>query len=463
VVTAVEEAVESSIEPRDFLTTPDGGPYCVKGTVGPQYEDVVILGMELAGDPATADCTAKPLGMAVGERPTVMPTGDGIAVNFVKGGGSGGGGDTGFTWRVQIEGANGSSDENERWCATVTETQGKVFIPYEKFDTQCWYVNADGTKAADYAGAPYTKGTPIAAVSFLVPGTLDSETPFEFCVNGFAPGTSAADAPDGSAVAGDITGTVGDDSADGDYRRVKVTADGHDYIIQNNNWGNESGELVLTYKNNSFQITAGSGNGGDAPASFPSIFIGNNGNTMNGAYSTKPGDKLPIQISSINKIDTHFKWSGSTSVFNATYDVWFASSPPNGRYNDGLNGFVMVWTHAPGGGKQPIGSDIADATIEGHNWDVWVGPRGQGPGGEADLTPDSQAAVVSYVTKDGDINDFQFDLKKFIDNAVGRSGNGSKTFDGSLYLTDVFAGFEIWSGGSGGNLGVDEFTCVVNP
>jgi len=25
----------------------------------------------------------------------------------------------------------------------------------------------------------------------------------------------------------------------------------------------------------------------------------------------------------------------------------------------------------------------------------------------------------------------------------------------------VFAGFEIWNGGSGGNLSVDEFKCVV--
>ncbi len=31
----------------------------------------------------------------------------------------------------------------------------------------------------------------------------------------------------------------------------------------------------------------------------------------------------------------------------------------------------------------------------------------------------------------------------------------------SMYLTDVFGGFEIWSGGSGGNLSVDEFKCIV--
>jgi len=31
----------------------------------------------------------------------------------------------------------------------------------------------------------------------------------------------------------------------------------------------------------------------------------------------------------------------------------------------------------------------------------------------------------------------------------------------TMYLTDVFAGFEIWNGGSGGNLSLDEFKAVV--
>jgi hypothetical protein len=31
-----------------------------------------------------------------------------------------------------------------------------------------------------------------------------------------------------------------------------------------------------------------------------------------------------------------------------------------------------------------------------------------------------------------------------------------------MYLTDVFGGFEIWEGGAGGNLAVDEFKAVVS-
>src|SRR5690606_12846909 len=134
---------------------------------------------------------------------------------------------------------------------------------------------------------------PISAVVFTVPGE-PAPTPFDFCVNGVADGNSEADAPDGPAVAGDQTGTVGGTgSRDLDFDRAKIVVDGEQYIIQNNNWGNPDGtDLILNYVNNSFTVVQGSGSpaGGGAPASFPSIYIGNNGNTANGVYSTKATD-----------------------------------------------------------------------------------------------------------------------------------------------------------------------------
>jgi hypothetical protein len=443
---------QSTIAPRDFVDVADGGPYCVSGEVAQHgdWKAVALLGFDVASPPG-ADCSAKPLGETVGTRPTVEATGAGIAVNFVKQGD-----DTGFTWRVQVEGADGSSDEAQRWCANIQATSGKVFIPYGEFDTQCWHVNTDGTTGADYTGAKYDM-EPISAVTFTVPSSDTVATPYQFCVNGFAEGSSENDAPDGSAVASAERGSIG---VGNNYDRAKVTVDGETYVIQNNNWG-ENGDLVLDYSSNSFVIASGNGTGDSAPASFPSIFIGANGFTENGAKSTSSTDNLPIQISSIQSIPTRFRWSGSTNTFNATYDVWFASSPPNGRYNDGLNGFVMVWTHLPGNGKVPIGSDVDDVMIEGRMWDVWVGPRGQGPNSQdADITPDENAPVISYLTKNGDIPDYSFNLKAFIDDAVSRGG-GASSFTNSLYLTDVFVGFEIWNGGAGGNLAVDEFTINV--
>jgi hypothetical protein len=241
-----------------------------------------------------------------------------------------------------------------------------------------------------------------------------------------------------------------------DFARAKVNVGGENYIIQNNNWGNPDGtDLILTYLNNSFKITGGSGTGASAPASFPSIYIGNNGNTANGVYSTSTTDNMPVQISAIKDISTTFRYSGSTPVYNACYDIWFANSPPTMEYKDGINGFVMVWLRDPSG-KQPIGSQVATGVmVAGQPWNVWVGPRGEGPAGP------NNAPVVSFVnpTEDNDSRAQSFtnvNLKDFLVKAADW-GIGA-----NMYLTDVFAGFEIWQGGSGGNLSVDEFKCVVN-
>lgn len=438
---------ETTITPADFVAKPPADAFCVSGSVGPTYESVAILGFNV-NQPTSTSCVAKaPDPNAVGE-PSVTPMADGLAVNFVKKGAN-----TAFTLRVQVQGPNGHKEgaagEADRWCATITETQGKVFVPYTMFTPKCWEATADKR------GTPYAK-QPISAVSFTVPGTMGAATPYDFCVNGFTYGTKADDAPDGPAVAGDQVGKVGTTvSPSGDFARAKVKVGGKDYIIQNNNWGNPSGtNLILSYKNNSFVITEGSGTGASAPASFPSIYIGNNGETANGVYSTKGSDGLPVQISAITSLPSTLRYSGSTNVYNAAYDIWFANSIPTAAYNDGIDGFVMIWLRDPGG-KQPIGSLQETVTIAGQSWGVWVGPRGDGPAGYND------APVVSFVNPTENDNSRaqsfkNVDLKAFF-TAAAKHGISS-----NMYLTDVFGGFEIWDGGAGGNLAVDEFTAVVN-
>jgi hypothetical protein len=89
-------------------------------------------------------------------------------------------------------------------------------------------------------------------------------------------------------------------------------------------------------------------------------------------------------------------------------------------------------------------------------WDLWVGARG-GNG------PDSNNPVINYVAP-STVTALSFDLKLFIQDAVARSSSGRLngfTFSDQLFLTDVFAGFEIWSGGAG--LKVDEFSAQINP
>lgn len=437
----------TTITPKDFMAKPAADPFCVSGSVGPTYESVALLGFNV-NEPPPASCAFKAADPNGAGPPSVVPTAEGLAVNFVKRGA-----DTAFILRVQIQGPNGhkpgTAGESDRWCATLTETQGKIFVPYSSFTPKCWALTPE------LKGTPYAK-QPISAVVFSAPGKLTA-TPYDFCVNGFTYGATAAEAPDGPAVASDQKGTVGTSvSPDGDFARAKVTVGGENYIIQNNNWGNPTGtDLILNYINNSFKITSGSGTGASAPASFPSIYIGNNGATANGVYSTKTTDNLPIQISAITSLPSTFRYSGSTGSYNSTYDIWFANSPPTAEYKDGINGFVMVWLRDPSG-KQPIGSvQASNVMIAGQPWNVWVGPRGDGPAGY------NNAPVVSFVnpTEDNDSRAQSFkevDLKAFFTAAA------SYGIPASMYLTDVFAGFEIWSGGAGGNLSVDEFKAVVN-
>jgi Glycosyl hydrolase family 12 len=436
----------TTITPMDFTTKPAADAFCIKGVVGaePMYESVALLGFNV-NQPASTSCAAKAPDPSGAGEPSVVPTAEGIAVNFIKRGT-----DTTFTLRVQIQGPNGHKDGTagaaDRWCATIAEVQGKIFVPYSSFTPECW-------KAAGMRGTPYAK-QPISAVAFSVPGE-PTDTPFDFCVNGFTYGTQATDAPDGPATAGEQKGTVGSSGADGDFERAKVVVDGEQYIIQNNNWGNLGGELILSYVNNTFKITSGTGSGGDAPASFPSIYIGNNGNTKEGVYSTKMTDNLPIQIKNITSLPSTFRYSGTTGQFNATYDIWFANSIPTTEYKDGIDGFVMVWLRDPTG-KQPIGGSptATNVMVAGQPWNVFVGKRGGGG-------PNANATVVNFTnpTEDNDSRNQSFknvDLKAFF--------TAAQTYGISpeMYLTDVFAGFEIWQGGAGGNLAVDEFKAVVN-
>jgi hypothetical protein len=428
------EMVGSTITPQDFTMKAPGGPYCVSGTVGahPEYESVSLLGFNLA-EPETASCVYKPVDPnAPGPPAVTFPgTATGIALNFAKNKAS--------TLRVQIQGPNGAKDENDRWCYTVTGAGGKVFAPFTEFNTQCW--NGKGNAY---------KGEPISAVVFSIPGDLKA-TEFDYCINGFTPGTSAADAPDGGATGGVLTGTIGGPGArDLDFQRVKVSAGNKSYIIQNNNWGNPEGtDQTISYKGNSFTITGetGAGNTSGAPASFPSIYIGGNGNVANGAFSTRSDDGLPKQISQITSVMSTFKYNRASGGYNATYDIWFSASPPTAEYTDAISGFVMLWLYDPSN-AQPIGSVQGTYTGAGGTWDVWVGPRG-GSGSNAN------APVVSFVNKSNGTLSFTGDLKPFFVEA------GKYGLNQSWYLTDVFGGFEIWNGGGTNGLAVTEFTAVV--
>jgi hypothetical protein len=450
---------KTTIAPQDFTAVTDGGPYKVSGTVNANYDSVALLGFNLS-EAITGDsnqCKSNPSSTVVVPGITWPSGKKGIAVNWSQG--------SSTLIRIQIQGPKGGTDANDRWCFNVPDAGGPTYAELSKFNTKCWGKEGD---AKNPLGTYYDVSKPISAVVFLISGDVTAK-PFDFTVNGFAPGNSIDDAPKGGTPVecGKQTGSLGSTTASeaASMQRTKVTGtDCKQYIIQNNNWGNKTGSTqVIDFLGNSFTVLSSSGSttGGGVPASFPSIYVGANGDTAGGTYNTWSNTGLPKQISTITSSNTSFKWSGGTSGgnYNACYDIWFSKNAPTaGGYNDAISGFLMVWLYKPGG-NQPIGSVKRQATIGSTQFDVWVGPRGTTSTG----TDDSGRPVITYVAK-STLSSISFSMKDLIDDAVKNAaadksaGGTSQAFSSSWYLTDVFAGFEIWSGGDAKNLKTDSFT-----
>jgi hypothetical protein len=215
------------------------------------------------------------------------------------------------------------------------------------------------------------------------------------------------------------------------YLRATVDGDLKTYMLTSNWWSRYDGQII-TMDGLGFRIDGNTSVvSGNAPAGFPTMYVGN--------YQGRPTDcsDLPIPVAGITEIPTDFQ-TNVTSLdnanLNATYDVWFTATGdvlPSEQDNPGSGGaYLMVWMHKPTS-RQPVGSAQGTQTVAGRSWTVWFGNGYNAP-------------VVSYVST-SPIAGLTFDLNEFIRNAVA---NGWGVTD-SQYLSVVFAGFEVWSGGNG--------------
>ena len=73
-------------------------------------------------------------------------------------------------------------------------------------------------------------------------------------------------------------------------------------------------------------------------------------------------------------------------------------------------------------------------------------------------TPQNGKPVVSYVAQQN-FNSWSFSLGDFIQDAIKRNCGSGMCLNSSWYLTNVFAGFEIWRGSVG--LEVKDFGVTV--
>ena len=236
----------------------------------------------------------------------------------------------------------------------------------------------------------------------------------------------------------------------GRWEKLKVAIDGLEYFLQVNQW-NEASPGTQTMQVGTdgyvFKMTAQGAtaptNGG--PTGFPSIFIGANSN------NATSGSNLPKQVSSLSAVPTTWTWKDAGTLadrnansYNAAYDVWFsegADGEPSASHPSGA--FLMVWYHKPFD-AQPVGSiaesNVTVAGVPGQ-WNVWIGNNNGTP-------------IVSYTATQA-ISSMDFDLMDFIRHAVARGD----TVQNSHYLTNIFAGFEIWRGGL--NLETTKFCAEV--
>jgi len=427
----------TSISPQDFTTNHQpSDPYHVSGSVFNDYNSVAMVGFNL-NEAITGD--SNQCAHSVFEPTTVLPPGvnlpgsvGGLTIDW-----SG----TAPNFRIELRGPNGINDGTQRWCSNITDIAGPTFVPLSSFNTKCWLPSS---------GAAYN-GEMVSSVVFSVPGTVSKKASFDFTISRFNVGYT---------IGGSATG-------DSSMQRVKVSGPGgKQYLIQNNNFGNPTASTqTLYYANNSFEVLGSTGTAtSDSPASFPSIYVGANGIIASGAYQTTD-DNLPMQISAIVSAQSAFTWSGGTGSkdFNAAYDLWFAKTAPTaGSYNDAVSGDLMIWLYKPTN-RQPSGSSVRQVTLAGHIWNVWVGARVTTNVG----TDGTGRPVVSYVAADSPVLSLAADLRLFINDAVTNGASdmaaagASQAFASTWYLTDVFGGFEIWTGSDATGLQCTNFTCVV--
>jgi hypothetical protein len=421
------EVAGTTVTPETLDAAPAGQPFCLSGRVAadPDFGGAARLVFNL--------------NQAAGSAPlTTVPQGNGLAFTFTR--------STGAMLRVQLETPGGDA-----FCYSIPEVRGRAFVPYTAFNTECW---------TDTTGQNYNR-QPIHSVVFSAPGSSFAQTPYGFCVAGFADASDVSQAPPlpASFSTGNISGSL-EEVAE---RAVVADGNGRKYIVQNNAWGatSSNGSQVINYTNNGFTIARQSApSNGNVPVSFPSIFIGANGyQGGDGSLSTRITDRLPRRISQINSIETRFAHNATNGDYNATYDVWFADQAPVGEYETATGAFLMVWTYKPQN-RNAIGTVVQQqVNIGGQTWQLVAGRRSEGGDSNA---ADADSPVISYIKQGAALTDYAFDLNDFIQDAVQRSQSGQLnglTFSSELFLTDVFAGFEIWNGGS--NLSVNAFTVDV--
>jgi hypothetical protein len=213
-------------------------------------------------------------------------------------------------------------------------------------------------------------------------------------------------------------------------------------MYQQNEWNSSLTQCASVGPGVQFSLTTANFNlGGGSPATYPSLYKGCHpfgGQTPNQGICTS-NSNMPILVSNVTGATTSVSGTGSSSIYNFSYDLWFTTNgSAQGRPAGGTE--LMIWLNYAGS-INPFGSQIGTATIGGATWDVWAGNQ--------------DWKTISYKRQSTTNSASNINLVSFFNDAISRGYLSS-----SYYLMDIEVGFEIWSGGQG--LGINSFSANVS-
>ncbi|KAL5514508.1 hypothetical protein ACEPAG_2597 [Sanghuangporus baumii] len=158
----------------------------------------------------------------------------------------------------------------------------------------------------------------------------------------------------------------------------------------------------------------------------------NNENSVKSYANVESLTAKGVQLSNIASAPTSWRWTYKTQSSgiraDVSYDIWLGPASSGTPASSASAYEVMIWLSGKGG-IQPVGSQTTTGiSLAGHNWNLWKGPN-------------SNWQVLSFVSADGDITEFEADLNEFFEYLVSNQGVSSSQFLQSIQTgTEPFTG-----------------------
>ncbi|CEJ57726.1 Putative Endo-1,4-beta-D-glucanase [Penicillium brasilianum] len=192
------------------------------------------------------------------------------------------------------------------------------------------------------------------------------------------------------------------------------------YSVNNNLWGESAGSGSQCTKVNSISSSG---------VSWSTTWTWSGGSSSVKSYANSGLSFNKKLVSQVGSIPTSVQWSYDNTNINAdvSYDLFTAADINHVTYSGDYE--LMIWL-ARYGSIQPIGSQIATATIDGNTWALWYGSNGS-------------QKTYSFVAS-SPIQSFTTDIMHFFNYLTQNQGFPAS----SQYLIDLQFGTEPFTGGS---------------